>query len=106
MFQHKLNEQVDLKTYFDWFVLSFLAGNFNAGGYISCNRFVSHVTGFATLSGISLEQGSFFEALGMFAHRKWGLSVWDGTISTRNLVFTGLLRPDEVDLYKLYILNV
>lgn len=65
MFQHKLSEQVDLKTYFDWFVLSFLAGNINAGGYISCNRFVSHVTGFATLSGISLEQGSFFEALGM-----------------------------------------
>lgn len=64
MFEHKFNEQVSLKTYFDWFVLSFLAGNINAGGYLACSRFVSHVTGFATLSGISLEQGSWVEALG------------------------------------------
>lgn len=65
MFQHKLNEKISLKTHFDWFVLSFLAGNVNAGGYLSCQRFVSHVTGFSTLSGISFEQGSFVEAFGM-----------------------------------------
>ena len=65
MFQHKINEQVTLKTHFDWFVLSFLAGNINTGGYLSCHRFVSHITGFSTLSGISFEQGSFVEAFGM-----------------------------------------
>ena len=67
MFEHKLSEQVSHKTYFDWFLLSFLAGNINAGGYLACSRFVSHVTGFATLSGISLEQGSWIEALGSLA---------------------------------------
>ncbi|MBC7420404.1 MAG: DUF1275 domain-containing protein [Bdellovibrio sp.] len=67
MFEHKLNEQVNLKTYFDWFILSFLAGNINAGGYLACSRFVSHVTGFATLSGISLEQGSWVDAFGTLA---------------------------------------
>lgn len=67
MFEHKFSEHVSHKTYFDWFILSFLAGNINAGGYLACNRFVSHVTGFATLSGISLEEGSWFEALGSIA---------------------------------------
>ncbi|MEK6629023.1 MAG: YoaK family protein [Bdellovibrionota bacterium] len=64
MFSHRFNEQVSSKTYFDWFLLSFLAGNINTGGYLSCHRFVSHVTGFATLAGISLEEGAWLEALG------------------------------------------
>lgn len=66
MFQHKFQESVSLKTYLDWFTLSFLAGSINAGGYLACHRFVSHVTGFATLSGIAIEQFHFLEALGMF----------------------------------------
>lgn len=64
MFEHKFNENVSVKTYFEWFILSFLAGNINAGGYLACHRFVSHVTGFATLSGISLQQGWWLEAVG------------------------------------------
>lgn len=64
MFQHKLNDEVSHRTYLDWFVLSFLAGNINAGGYLACHRFVSHVTGFATMSGILLEQKEWLEAFG------------------------------------------
>lgn len=67
MFIHKIHEKVDAKTYFDWFVLAFLAGSVNAGGYLSCHRFVSHVTGFATLSGVSIEERNWVEALGMLA---------------------------------------
>jgi len=64
MFNHKINDKVNFKTYFDWFFLSFLAGSINTGGYLACHRFVSHVTGFATLSGISLEKLQFLEAFG------------------------------------------
>jgi uncharacterized membrane protein YoaK (UPF0700 family) len=64
MFTHRFNEKVSFKTYFDWFLLSFLAGNINAGGWLSCKRFVSHVTGFATLSGIFFEEGNWMEFWG------------------------------------------
>lgn len=64
MFNHRIHEQVGFKTYFDWFLLSFLAGNINTGGYLACHRFVSHVTGFATLAGISLEENLWLESLG------------------------------------------
>lgn len=67
MFVHKIHDQVDAKTYFDWFVLAFLAGSVNAGGYLACHRFVSHVTGFATVAGVSLEQRHWVEALGTLA---------------------------------------
>ena len=64
MFHHTLKEKVSLHVYFDWLTLSFLAGNINAGGYLSCHRFVSHVTGFATSSGVAFWQQSFLRALG------------------------------------------
>lgn len=64
MFSHRLTEPVSYKTYFDWLLLSFLAGNINTGGYLACYRFVSHVTGFATLAGISLHELNWFEAFG------------------------------------------
>jgi uncharacterized membrane protein YoaK (UPF0700 family) len=65
MFKHKLNESVSFTTYADWFLLSFLAGNINAGGFLACGRFVSHVTGFATLAGISLSEGNWLETIGI-----------------------------------------
>ena len=64
MFHHRFNDQVSYRTYFDWFLLSFLAGNINTGGYLSCQRFVSHITGFASLAGISAAEGFWIEALG------------------------------------------
>jgi uncharacterized membrane protein YoaK (UPF0700 family) len=67
MFVHRIHDKVDAKTYFDWFVLSFLAGSVNAGGYLACHRFVSHVTGFATVAGVSLEQKNWVEAVGTLA---------------------------------------
>lgn len=67
MFIHQIHEKVDAKTYFDWFVLAFLAGSVNAGGYLACHRFVSHVTGFATLAGVSLENRDWLDALASLA---------------------------------------
>lgn len=51
--------------YFRWFLLSFLAGSMNAGGFLACGKFVSHVTGFATLVGVDLAFGRFADAWGM-----------------------------------------
>jgi uncharacterized membrane protein YoaK (UPF0700 family) len=65
MFNHKLNETATFKTHADWFLLAFLAGNINTGGFLSAGRFVSHVTGFATLTGISFEKGNWLEAVGL-----------------------------------------
>jgi uncharacterized membrane protein YoaK (UPF0700 family) len=67
MFNHKLNETATSKTYADWFLLAFLGGNINTGGFLSAGRFVSHVTGFATLTGVSFEKGHLLEALGLMS---------------------------------------
>jgi len=40
------------RNLFIWFLLAFQGGVLNVGGYLSVHRFVSHVTGFATLAGI------------------------------------------------------
>lgn len=63
MFRHRLHEHVGLTVRFNWFLLSFLAGNINAGGFLSSERFVSHVTGFATLAGIDMALDRWSDAL-------------------------------------------
>ena len=65
MFKHRISEQAGFKTYLDWFLLAFLAGSVNSGGWIACGRFVTHVTGFATLAGVEAAAGLWQEALGM-----------------------------------------
>lgn len=67
MFKHRATEASSLKTYVDWFLLSFLAGCVNAGGYIACQRFVSHVTGFATLAGVDFANRNWDGAIGILS---------------------------------------
>ena len=45
--------------------MSFQAGAINAGAYIGCHRFVSHVTGFATLFGAEFARERFVAAASM-----------------------------------------
>lgn len=69
MFTHhqgKLSE-VTPTVLLHWFLLSFMAGNINAGGFIACGRFVSHVTGFATLAGVDFAHGEWEVGAGMLA---------------------------------------
>jgi len=47
-----------------WFLLAFNGGMINAGGFLATGRFVSHVTGFATLFGIHLVNAKPDVALG------------------------------------------
>jgi uncharacterized membrane protein YoaK (UPF0700 family) len=59
----KISDDVPFRVQLSWFNLSFTAGAINAGGFLSCQRFVSHVTGFVTISGLNFGQQAFKEAL-------------------------------------------
>ncbi|MDO9182008.1 MAG: YoaK family protein [Bacteriovorax sp.] len=41
------------RNLFIWFLLAFQGGALNTGGFLAVHRFVSHVTGFATLAGVA-----------------------------------------------------
>lgn len=67
MFRHRFHDHVGLTVHFNWFLLSFMAGSINVGGFLSCQRFVSHVTGFATLAGVDMALGSTGDALAILS---------------------------------------
>lgn len=46
-----------------WLAITFAAGNINSGGWLLLSRFLTHVTGFATLIGIEMAENKFVEAL-------------------------------------------
>lgn len=48
-----------------WCSLAFQAGAINAGGFLACHRFVSHVTGFATHFGAEMAIGNWTSAAWM-----------------------------------------
>jgi uncharacterized membrane protein YoaK (UPF0700 family) len=69
MFTHhgeRLSE-VTPRVLFHWFLLSFAAGNINAGGFLACGRFISHVTGTATMAGIDFANGKIGSGFGLLA---------------------------------------
>jgi uncharacterized membrane protein YoaK (UPF0700 family) len=66
MFHHKASDASN-RAIFQWFLASFSSGAVNAGGYLACARFVSHVTGFATLFGVDLAAGKFEAAFGILS---------------------------------------
>ncbi len=53
------------RNMFIWFLLAFQGGALNTGGYLSVHRFVSHVTGFATLAGVAGAEMDFSTMIGM-----------------------------------------
>lgn len=67
MFKHRIDETISSKTYFDWALLSFLAGSIDSGGFLACGRFVTHITGFATLFGVGLAQNQWIKAIGFLS---------------------------------------
>lgn len=48
-----------------WLLLAVSAGAINAGGFLACQRFVTHVTGFATHFGLDFAQGHWLAAASM-----------------------------------------
>jgi uncharacterized membrane protein YoaK (UPF0700 family) len=55
----------DPRNMFIWFLLAFQGGAINTGGFLAVHRFVSHVTGFATLAGVAGANSHWNEMLGM-----------------------------------------
>lgn len=53
------------RNIFVWLSLAFQAGCINAGGFLALKRFVTHVTGFATLIGYEIAHEDFHAALSM-----------------------------------------
>jgi uncharacterized membrane protein YoaK (UPF0700 family) len=63
VFRHRLQPDTPLHISSRWLVLTFLAGAVNAGGFLAFERFVTHMTGFATLAGIAAAQGDVWGLL-------------------------------------------
>ena len=67
MFHHQLKQELTWSTAFGWFLMAFGAGCVNAGGFLATGRFVTHVTGFATLFGSDLATGRWEAAVGILS---------------------------------------
>ena len=67
MFNHRFDQNVDNSVALHWFLLSLSGGAINAGGFLATGRFVSHVTGFATLFGVEMTNHEFAAALGILS---------------------------------------
>ena len=52
VFTHRFDQNPNPKVVLHWFMLSFNGGCINSGGFLATGKFVSHVTGFATLFGV------------------------------------------------------
>jgi uncharacterized membrane protein YoaK (UPF0700 family) len=63
MFKGKEDLLYKPSNLFIWFLLAFQGGSLNTGGYLAAHRFVSHLTGFATLAGVA---GANFDWKTMF----------------------------------------
>jgi len=67
VFSHRFQTATSWRTHFHWWLFSFLAGSVNVGGYLAAHRFVTHVTGFATLFGADAAVGDWRQALGILS---------------------------------------
>lgn len=67
MFQHRLDQTPSRQVVLHWYLLSFNGGFINAGGFLATGRFVSHVTGFATLFGVDITNGNHEAAIGILS---------------------------------------
>lgn len=67
MFEYRIEDKPSRTVIAHWFLMSFNAGCINAGGFLATGRFVSHVTGFATLFGVDLAERKYEAALGILS---------------------------------------
>jgi uncharacterized membrane protein YoaK (UPF0700 family) len=67
MFSHHFDQTPDTGVALHWFMLSFSGGCINAGGFLATGKFVSHVTGFATLFGVDVTNNQIEAAVGILS---------------------------------------
>lgn len=67
MFKYRLDQMPDRSVVAHWLLLGFNAGCINAGGFLATGRFVTHVTGFATLFGTDLLHGHVLASISILS---------------------------------------
>lgn len=67
MFRHRLDQIPNNRVIFHWYLLSFNSGLINSGGFLATGRFVSHVTGFATLFGVDVARSHLRPGIGILS---------------------------------------
>lgn len=67
MFRHRLDQTPGHRVTLRWYLMSFNGGFINAGGFLATGRFVSHVTGFATLFGVHVIHNELAAAVGILS---------------------------------------
>lgn len=82
-------EYLSRKYLWLWIALAAQAGFVNAGGFLACARFVSHMTGFGTQVGISLSQLDYLTSIELFCAPASFLfgAMASGVLIDRSLMF-------------------
>lgn len=67
MYRSRLDQYPNRRAILHWFLLAFNGGCINAGAFLTTGRFVTHVTGFATLFGVDLANRDIDVAVSMLS---------------------------------------
>ena len=67
MFTKNHDALYEPQNIFLWFLFAFQGGFLNVAGFLGVGRFVSHITGFATLFGVEASKNHWMVAIGMLA---------------------------------------
>ena len=67
MYRSRLDQYPNRRAILHWFLLAFNGGCINAGAFLTTGRFVTHVTGFATLFGVDLSNRDIDMAVSMLS---------------------------------------
>jgi uncharacterized membrane protein YoaK (UPF0700 family) len=90
-----------------WMILGFQSGFMNAGGFLACHQFVSHITGYGTEVGIEIGQKLYFAAFGTALAPIFFLcgAIYSGWLVDRRLIL-GVEPRLQTGLVTLAILNL
>lgn len=96
MYRSRLDQYPNRRAILHWFLLGFNGGCINAGAFLTAGRFVTHVTGFATLFGVSLADNDAAMAVSMLSMPAFFLlgSMVAGLLIDRSIHFK---RPPHYD---------
>jgi len=71
-----------------WLLLAFQSGFMNAGGFLACHRFVSHMTGYGTYVGVALARKEYLYSFEMALAPLFFLAgaIFSGWITDRRII--------------------
>ncbi|WP_435018061.1 YoaK family protein [Tundrisphaera sp. TA3] len=90
-----------------WLLLGFQSGFMNAGGFLACHQFVSHMTGYGTTVGVSIGTGDYIRSFELALAPLFFLAgaAYAGWLVDRRLIL-GLEPRLEAGILTLAIMNV